>query len=88
MRAYPIGTNIGLVLGESSIVRSVAPGFAPNPIIMALAYMLYFWAAAWFIGWAALEHVWWPLIALIPVWLILDFLNIQLMPLSVMRKKG
>ncbi len=55
---------------------------------MALAYMLYFWAAAWFIGWAALEHVWWPLIALIPVWLILDFLNIQLMPLSVMRKKG
>lgn len=58
-----------------------------NPILMALAYMMYFWAAAWFIGWAAFDHVWWPLVALIPVWLMLDFLNVQLMPLSVMRKK-
>ena len=58
-----------------------------NPVLMALAYMLYVWAFAWFIFWALLEHTWLPLLYLLPVWLLLDFLNLRLMPLSVMRPR-
>lgn len=59
-----------------------------NPYLMALGWMIYVWAAAWFGFWAYLNNSLTPLIYLIPVWLFLDFLNINLMPLSVMRAKG
>ena len=55
---------------------------------MAIAYMLYFWVAAWFIGMAFLEHIWWPLLVLIPIWLALDWLNICFMPLAGMSSRS
>ncbi len=58
-----------------------------TPILLAVVYMIYFWAFAWFIGWALYEQTWEPLLYLIPVWLILEFLNTRLMPISVMRPK-
>lgn len=59
-----------------------------NPYLMALGWMIYIWAAAWFGFWAYLTHSLAPLIYLVPVWLFLDFLNINLMPLSIMRPKN
>lgn len=58
-----------------------------NPILMAVAYAVYFWAFAWF-GYLAFYHKD-PsqLLYLIPIWFFLDFLNIKLMPLSIMKKK-
>ena len=58
-----------------------------QPIIMALAYALYFWAVAWFGFTAYFEGSLEPLLYLIPTWLGLDFLNINLMPLSVMKSR-
>ena len=58
-----------------------------QPIIMAIAYGLYFWAIAWWSFTAYFEHSAEPLIYLVPTWLFLDFLNINLMPLAVMRQK-
>jgi len=54
---------------------------------MAVAYAVYFWAFAWF-GYLAFYHKD-PsqLLYLIPIWFFLDFLNIKLMPLSIMKKK-
>lgn len=59
-----------------------------NPYLMVLGWMIYVWAAAWFGFWAYLTGSFTPLIYLLPVWLFLDFLNINLMPLSVMRPKN
>lgn len=59
-----------------------------QPVIMAIAYGLYFWAVAWWGFTAYFEQSLDPLIYLIPTWLFLDFLNINLMPLAVMRKKA
>lgn len=59
-----------------------------NPIILALAWACYVWALAWF-GFAAyLEHSYSYLIYLVPVWLILDLLNIYLVPLSAMKARA
>jgi DNA-directed RNA polymerase subunit RPC12/RpoP len=59
-----------------------------QPWVLMVGWMIYVWAAAWFGFWAWLEHTWLPLLYLIPVWLLLDFLNVTLMPLAVMRPKG
>lgn len=58
-----------------------------QPILMALAYALYFWAFAWFTFTAVLTHDASALIYLLPCWLLLDFLNINLMPLSIMKAR-
>jgi len=59
-----------------------------QPIIMAIAYALYFWALAWFGFSAYFTHSLEPLIYLLPTWLFLDFLNINLMPLAVMKSRA
>ncbi len=56
-----------------------------NPIILTLAWFCYVWAAAWFGFSAVLEESLEYLLYLIPVWLILDFLNVRLVPLSAMK---
>jgi len=58
-----------------------------QPWVHALGGMIYAWAIAWFVFWSFLEHTLVPLLYLIPVWLVLDFLNIQLMPLSILRSR-
>ena len=59
-----------------------------QPWVLAIGSMFYVWAMAWFGFWSFLEHSLVPLLYLIPVWLILDFLNIQLMPLSTLRSRS
>ena len=58
-----------------------------NPIILALAYIAYCWAFAWFAFSAAFQGSLLPLLYLIPVWLVLDFLNVNLIPLSRMKPR-
>lgn len=58
-----------------------------QPIIMAIAYAIYFWTLAWFGFSAFLESSIEPLFYLLPAWALLDFLNIQLMPLAVMKAR-
>ncbi len=58
-----------------------------QPIVLILAYILYIWVFAWFVAWAYLEHTFMPLLYLIPIWLILDYFNVEGLPLSVLRKK-
>jgi len=58
-----------------------------TPVVLALAYMAYFWVIAWFVGWALFERTWMPILYLIPVWLVVDYLGLKLMPISIMRKE-
>ena len=55
------------------------------PILMTLLYFLYFWLAAWFISWAWMESTWIPILIMIPLWLLLDFLSVLYMPLLALR---
>jgi len=59
-----------------------------QPIIMAIAYAIYFWALAWFSFSAYFTQSLEPLIYLIPTWLFLDFLNINLIPLARMKARA
>lgn len=59
-----------------------------TPLVLGLAYLLYFWTIAWFVGWALLEQTWLPILILVPVWLLIDYIGLKLMPISVMREKG
>lgn len=59
-----------------------------QPWFMAVGYMIYFWAIAWFVMWALLEHSWLPILYMLPVWALLDLLNIYFMPLAVLRSRG
>jgi len=59
-----------------------------QPILMALAYALYFWILAWFGFSVYFEGNIESLVYLIPAWLFLDFLNINLMPLAVMKSSA
>ncbi len=54
---------------------------------MALAYALYFWALAWLSFTAYFTNDISVLIYLPPIWLFLDFLNINLMPLAIMKAR-
>jgi hypothetical protein len=56
-----------------------------HPWAMALGYIPYVWALAWFAMWALLDGSWLPILYLIPVWLLLDALNILFMPLASLR---
>lgn len=58
-----------------------------NPIILALIYMAYAWTLAWFVFGYALEGIIDSLYYLIPIWIGLDLLNINLIPLSRMKSK-
>lgn len=58
-----------------------------HPILLILAYVVYIWVVGWFIAWAYLEQTFLPLLYLIPVWLILDYFNVAVLPLSVLRPK-
>ncbi len=58
-----------------------------QPIVLVVAYILYIWVFAWFVVWAFLDQDFMPLLYLIPAWLILDFFNVEGLPLSVLRKK-
>lgn len=58
-----------------------------QPILMALAYTIYFWALAWFSFTAYFTDDVSALIYLVPIWLFLDFLNINLMPLAIMKAR-
>jgi len=58
-----------------------------QPWVMAASYTLYVWALAWFGFWAYMDHSWEPLLYLIPVWLLLDLLNMRFMPLSILRAR-
>lgn len=58
-----------------------------NPIILAIAYVAYCWALAWFCFSALFQGSLLPLLYLVPVWLGLDFLNIQLIPLARMKPR-
>jgi hypothetical protein len=55
---------------------------------MALAYALYFWIVAWFGFMVYFNGNMESLVYLIPTWLFLDFLNINLMPLSIMKARA
>lgn len=59
-----------------------------HPVFMALAYALYFWVVAWFAFMTYFQGHPGSLIYLIPAWLFLDYLNINLMPLSVMKSRA
>jgi len=59
-----------------------------QPIIMGLAYALYFWVLAWFGFTAYFTDSLEPLLYLVPAWLFLDFLNINLMPLSILKSRS
>ena len=56
-----------------------------HPVLMALAYALYFWVIAWFAFMSYFQGNVESLFYLVPIWLFLDFLNINLMPLSIMK---
>lgn len=56
-----------------------------QPLVMAAGYVLYFWVLAWFVTWALLDWSWLPILYMIPVWLVLDLLNIRFMPLAALR---
>ncbi len=58
------------------------------PIVMTLLYFCYFWLAAWFITWAWMESSWIPILILIPLWLLVDFLSVLYMPLLTLRNTG
>jgi hypothetical protein len=58
-----------------------------QPVIMAIAWALYFWVLAWFTFTAYFSHSLQPLIYMVPAWLFLDFLNINLMPLAIMKTR-
>lgn len=58
-----------------------------HPWLMVLGFMIYVWAVMWFGFLAYFNHSFAPLIYLLPVWLFLDYLNINFMPLSVMRPR-
>lgn len=59
-----------------------------QPWLMMLGSMIYLWVAAWFGFWAWLDHSILPLLYLVPAWLLLDYLNINYMPLAPLRPKG
>jgi len=59
-----------------------------QPIVMALAYALYFWIIAWFAFTTYFEGNIESLFYLAPAWLLLDYLNINLMPLCILKPKS
>ena len=58
-----------------------------NPWILMLLHMVYVWNVVWFYGLYHFEHnaIYFAFMAV--GWLVLDVLNLQLVPLSVMRNK-
>lgn len=53
-----------------------------NPIILSLFHMLYFWVLAFFIYLAFYQKQFLPVLYLVVIWIIIDILNIWLLPLS------
>ncbi len=58
-----------------------------HPWLMALIYVAYLWAVAWFLAWPYFAGNWWLALGLIPTWLLLDYLNVRFMPLVILRPK-
>ena len=55
------------------------------PILLGLLYVVYCWDIAWFAGLYYFTHNYLDFVYMIIGWLILDALNITLMPLAVMK---
>jgi hypothetical protein len=56
-----------------------------QPFLLAFAYFIYTWAVVSFVTIAIFKQSFMPILYMIIVWLILDFINVMSMPLSVMR---
>jgi hypothetical protein len=58
-----------------------------QPWVLAFAYFIYTWVVVTFIAMALYRQSFIPILYMIGVWLILDFISVISMPLSVMRPK-
>ena len=56
-----------------------------QPWVLALAYFIYTWVVVTFIAMALYQQSFIPILYMLGVWLILDFISVMSMPLSVMR---
>ncbi len=76
-------------LGHWKIIhcRNCEARLCGQPIVLILAYVIYFWVFGGFLVWAYLEESFLPVLYLIPVWLILDYFNVEGLPMSVLRSK-
>lgn len=86
--AIPLADKYRAGMWRVIVCPSCSARLCAQPWLLMLASMIYVWAAAWFGFWAWFEHSLLPLLYLVPVWLLLDFLNIRYMPLSVLRPQG
>jgi len=58
-----------------------------QPWVLAFAYFIYTWVVVTFIAMALYQQSFIPILYMLGVWLILDFISVMSMPLSVMRQQ-
>lgn len=59
-----------------------------HPVLMALLYFVYFWVIAACVFWAWYHGSWVPLVWMLVLWALLDFINIRFMPLKALRPRN
>ncbi|MFQ5469852.1 MAG: hypothetical protein ACE5EH_06025 [Gammaproteobacteria bacterium] len=65
--------------------RNCKAKLCAQPLLLAFGYIFYTWDVVFFGYLAYYERNLVPIIYMIAIWFALDFINIKLMPLSIMR---
>ena len=60
---------------------------AALPLVLMLIWFCYVWNVIWWVGMSVFNGSWHYMIYMVVGWLILDFLNVNLIPLASLRAK-